>query len=40
MLSLEDEAMLITPKDKTKKESKKNVVDKIFGNFKANKEDK
>ena len=40
MLSLEDEAMLITPKEKNKKESKKNVVDKIFGNFKANKEDK
>ena len=41
MLSLEEERALITPSEKSKKDSIKNAfVDKIFGNFIANKEDK
>ncbi len=41
MLSAEEEASLSTPSDKVKKENVRNAfVDKIFGNFIANKEDK
>lgn len=41
MLTPEEEVALITPNEKSKKESNKNAfVDKIFGNFIANKEEK
>lgn len=41
MLSIEEETTLITPNEKLKKDSFKNVfVDKIFGNFISGKEDK
>ena len=38
MFSVEDETALITPNDKLKKDNI--IVNKIFGNFIANKEDK
>ena len=41
MISIEEEAILSTPTDKSKKENVRNAfVDKIFGNFIASKEDK
>ena len=42
MLNIEDETALITPNNKLKKENMKDniIVNKIFGNFIANKEDK
>ena len=42
MLGIEEETALVTPNNKLKKENIKDniIVNKIFGNFIANKEDK